>query len=95
VRRERLLISRDFRVVSGWKWPKANGGSGVRVVESIEFGLVRRGVLRHANQRDHDEDERGRQGKTERLAAHCDSVWDGNRNTALNGMIPDRPVPLE
>jgi hypothetical protein len=29
------------------------------------------------------------------LAAHCDSVWDGNRNTALNGMIPDRPVPLE
>jgi hypothetical protein len=74
---------------------KRMAAPGVRVVESIEFGLVRRGVLRHANQRDHDEDERGRQGKTERLAAHCDSVWDGNRNTALNGMIPDRPVPLE
>jgi hypothetical protein len=93
--RERLLYGPFSWVVTDWSWPKANGGSGVRVVESIEFGLVRRGVLRHANQRDHDEDERGRQGKTERLAAHCASVWDGNRNTALNGMIPDRPVPLE
>jgi hypothetical protein len=72
-----------------------NGASGVRIVESLELGLVRRGVLRHANQRNRDADERGRQGKTERSAAQCDSAWDGNRNTALNGMIPDRPVPLE
>jgi len=39
----------------------------------------------------------GRRGETQRSAAQLlnDSSWLGNRNTALNGMMPGPYVPLE